>query len=354
MNAWNRYRALASACLALLLSLARSSTSLGAEPAARDAGTEQLAREVAVRGWIVFSSKTPNGDYDLFAARPDGSALRNLTHTPDSSEYGARLSPSGKKLLYRRVKKGESLNHDVWGALGVLVMANPDGSQPVVQGQEGEWPWASWGADDKLVACLHKREGVIRIYEWETKRVVKELPRQGIFQQLFWSPDGQRLCGTANINGQNWNVVSLELATGKSTLLTRELNCTADWFQKDRDRVVYCNRTPGLATDYGWTMIMQATADGKSRSLVYGERGRHVYYGCMSPDDQYVLFSRPESDGGTDATMAIIRLADAPIIVPDDYKELKALYPQSKGGPVLHLPHAGFEPQWVAADLGAR
>ena len=45
--------------------------------------------------------------------------------------------------------------------------------------------------------------------------VVKEMPRQGIFQQMFWSPDGKRLCGTANLNGQDWNILSLELETGK-------------------------------------------------------------------------------------------------------------------------------------------
>ena len=171
---------------------------------------------------------------------------------------------------------------------------------------------------------------------------------------MFWSPDGKRLCGTANRNGQDWNVVGLELDTGKVTLLSRGLNCTADWFQGDAKRVIYSNRTPGLASDYGWTMLMQATADGKDRTLIYGERGRHIYYGCTSPDDKYVLFSFPETDGGTEANMAIIRLADAPIIVPDDYAELRALYPNAKSGPVLRLPQAGFEPHWTYAEIGEK
>ena len=50
--------------------------------------------------------------------------------------------------------------------------------------------------------------------------------------------------------------------------------------------------------------------------------------------------------------MAIIRLADTPMIVPE-YKELKALYPDAGEGPVLHLtnlPH-GFEPHWTYADI---
>ena len=35
--------------------------------------------------------------------------------------------------------------------------------------------------------------------------------------------------------------------------------------------------------------------------------------------------------------MAIVRLADTPIIVPDDYVELRALYPNAKSGPILRL-----------------
>jgi hypothetical protein len=323
---------------------------------------QQLAKEVATRGWIVFAARTPRGDYDLYQARPDGSQARNVTNTPDSDEYGGRFSPDGKRILYRRSRRGGAINHDVWGAMGALVIADADGANPVVQGREGEFPWASWSPDGQQVACLYKREGRIRIIELATKRVVKELPRQGIFQQMYWSPDGKRLVGTANVSGQDWNIVALELETGKVTLLTRQLNCTADWFQNDPNRVIYSHRTPGLANDYGWTMLMEAAADGQSparssgqsRALIYGERGRHIYYGCTSPDDRYAIFSFPVTDGGTDANMAIIRLADAPIIVPDDYKELKALYPNAKSGPVFRLPYPGFEPHWTYAQIGGK
>jgi Tol biopolymer transport system component len=340
---------------AILVSLAAVGFGcLAATAQTPDAAAEKLAREVAGRGWILFAAKTPAGDYDLFCARPDGSRKRNLTETPRTDEFGGRFSPDAKRILYRRQKTGQPLSHDLWGAMGELVIAEANGANPQVQGQAGEWPWASWGRDDRQVACLYRREGRIRIVDLASKQAVKEMPRQGIFQQLFWSPDGQRLVGTANLNGQDWNVVSLELATGQMTLLTRQLNCTADWFQGDPNRVIYSNRTPGLATDYGWTMLMQATADGESRNLLYGERGRHIYFGCTSPDDQYAIFSFPESDGGTDADMAIVRLADCPIIVPEDYKELKALYPQARGGPVLRLKQAGFEPHWTYAEVGSK
>lgn len=339
---------LAGALLALGCTMAHAAESSDTAP-----GVRELAKEVAAKGWIVFSAKTPQGDYDVFVSRPDGSAKRNLTQTPEWNEFGGRFSPDSKRMLYRRHQAGEATNHDRWGAMGTLVVANADGSNPVAQGGDGEWPWASWSPDGKLFACLYKREGKITLIEAESKKVVKEMPRQGIFQQLFWSSDGKRLCGTANLNGQDWNILSIELESGQATLLTRALNCTPDWFQADPDRVIYSNRTPGLGNDYGWTMLMQATADGKSRTLLYGERGRHIYYGCTSPDDKYVIFSRPLDDGRMEAEMAIVRLADTPII-SGDYKELKSLYPGAKDGPVFRLGEDGFEPHWTYADVGGK
>jgi len=330
---------------------AAAPTGTGDDPAVRE-----LAAEVANHGWIVFAARSAAGDYDLMLCRPDGAQLRNLTNTPDFSEFGARFSPDGTRLLYRRVPRGQQINHDLWGQFGTLVVANADGSNPVEQGRAGEFPWASWGPDGHQWACLYRREGVIRIIDAQTKQVVRELPNSGIFQQLFWSPDGRRLCGTANVAGQDWNILSIELASGRPTLLSRELNCTPDWFH-DSQRVIYSNRRPGLADGYGFTMLMQASVDGTQRTLVYAERGRHVYFGCLSPDDKYVIFSLLPQDGGIEAPMALIRMSDTPIIVGGarGYPELEALYPGSKKGPVLRLGNVpeGFEPHWTAADPAA-
>jgi len=315
-----------------------------------DHEVQKLAKEVATRGWIVFDAKTERGDRDLFLVRPDGSKLRNITNTPELSEIGGRFSPDGKRMLYRRLPKGKDLNHNKWGERGDLVIANADGSDPIPYGKDGEYPWASWSPDGKQIACLETKK--IRIYDLKSREVVKELPRHGIFIQLYWSPDGKRLCGTANVGGQQWNIVAIDVATGEATLLSRKLNCTPDWFQQDSGRVIYSNRTPGLATRDGWTMIMQATADGKNRTVVYAENGQHIYCGCTSPDDAYVILTRWTGDGGIDRPFAIIRLTDTPMIVPE-YKALRALYPDAREGPVLHLTNlpAGFEPHWTYADI---
>jgi WD40 repeat protein len=347
------------ALLAILL-LGLAPGTVGVSRAEDDADVQKLRTEVADKGWLLYSAKNPDGDYDLFLSRPDGSDKRNLTQTPERNEYGGRFSPDGKRMLYRRapkpavVGKHGAINHDSWGATGELVIANADGSNPQSQGADGEYPWASWSPDGKQLSCLYRREGKIRIFDLETKALVKEMARQGVFQQLYWSGDGTRFCGTANLEGRDWNILSMDIATGKIIQVSRNLACTPDWFQNDPARIIYSNRTPGVGGDYGATVLMQGTADGKSRSLIYGELGHHIYYGCTSPDDKYVIFARPESDGGTDAEMVVMRLADAPIVVPADFKQLLELYPTAKTGPVLHMGQPGFEPHWTYAQVGGK
>ncbi len=338
-----------------------------------DTQVAALAREVAPHGWIVFAAhpaeveqqriiadKSQRGQLDLYLARPDGSHLHNITNTPEYSEFGGRFTPDGRHLLYRRLPKNVAINHDLWGAMGVLVLADVDGSNPQPQGADGAYPWASFGAKMDQIACLYKRQGKIRIFDFATKRLVRELPSQGIFQQLFWSPDGKRLVGTANVQGRNWNVVSIDLATGRRTVLTRALNCTPDWFQGDPTRVIYSNRNPALFpgqyNNYGLTMLMQATADGKHRKLIYGNADRHCYFGCTSPDDKYVVFCDSAHDGLIVGAVHILRLTDTPII-PPALKSLKLLYPNSHPGPVLDwtFPNGvavrGFEPHWTYREL---
>ena len=335
-----------------------------------------LREEVAKRGWIVFAAhpaeidggriiekRDARGPLDLYLARPDGTQLRNITNTSDAGEFGGRFSPDGKKLLYRRLPADGQINHDLWGQTGELIIARADGSEPVVHGEAGAYPWASFSPDVKQIACLHKKEGKIRIFDLATKRLVREMDARGIFQQLFWSPDGKRLVGTANVAGRPWNVVSIDLETEKLTLLTRALNCTPDWFRGDPTRVIYSNRNPALFPgkygNNGLTMLMWAGTDGKHRRLIYGNASKHCYFACLSPDDKHVIFGDDGRDGLIVGELRVIRMADAPII-PEGIKELRPLHPGYKEGPVVSLrlpsgmPLRGFEPDWTDAKLEPR
>jgi Tol biopolymer transport system component len=313
-----------------------------------------LAEEVSGKGWIVFCSRAEKGDWDLFFCRPDGSNSRNVTKTPRFNEAAPQFSRDGRRLLYRRLSRREVIDGNHYGTQGELVFANSDGTSPQVFGGRGEYPWASWSPDGREIACLSIKG--ISLVDIASRRVERVLERKGFFQQMTWSPDGKWLCGVANSFGTGWSVARMEVATGTANSVSRVDCCTPDWFPDSRN-LIFSNRPPGQKGNngQGWTQLWMADAEGKARRLVYGEDGRHVYGGHVSPDGKYVLFTgnmREDGDpGNAGAPMGLMRLADAPIIGGES-KELRALHPGAKSGPVLALP-TGWEPCWTFAEISA-
>jgi Tol biopolymer transport system component len=332
-----------------------------------DVKVAQLAKEVRTKGWIVCSARDTKGNWDLFIMRPDGSNRQNITQTSDSHETGGRFSPDGQKLLYRRIPKDTKVSHDQWGSQGQLVIANSDGSNPVAIAAIGEFPWASWSPDAKQVACLSKKG--IEIYDLASKGVIRKLDRKGIYQQIFWSPDGKQFCGTANYYGESWTVVRMDLATGSVNPINKFQNCTPDWFP-DSQHIIFSYRPAnqevldggkgaqrvGQKPGYGWTQLWMADLDGKDKSLVYGEDGRHIYGGALAPDGKYVIFTRSNMEGGGleegGAPIGLMRLQDAPSIGGAS-PALRKLHPKTKDGPVLNLG-TGWEPHWTYAEVGKK
>jgi Tol biopolymer transport system component len=309
----------------------------------------ELAREVHSKGWIVYSAQTESGDWDLFLMRPDGSSRRNITHTTSFSEVAARFSPDGRRLLYYRQPQGLKVDNNGYGT-HELVISNSDGSNPVVYGNE--YPWASWEPGGEKIVCLGKSN--IQIVDISTRKVIREIDRKGIFEQLFCSPDGKWLCGTANGLGQYWTIARMNAATGELNLVSDPqcYNCTADWFP-DSQRIVYSN---GIPCTNEWAQLWVASGDGKERKLIYGETGRHIYGGAVSPDGKYALFTRSQKDLGkvdnSMTTMALMRLQDAPIIGGKS-EVLRKTYPSTHAGPVLDLSF-GWEPHWTYSQPGER
>ena len=132
--------------------------------------------------------------------------------------------------------------------------------------------------------------------------------------------------------------------------------CTPDWFP-DGGQLIFSSRPPGQKGNrgQGWTQLWMADADGRNRRLIYGEEGRHIYGGHISPDGRYALFTgNPQEDGDPQhggAPMGLVRLSDAPIIGGES-KELRALHPSAKRGPALVLP-TGWEPCWTFSESPA-
>jgi Tol biopolymer transport system component len=314
--------------------------------------SSRLADEVRNKGWIVFAARSKQSDWDLFVCRPDGSSVHNLSRTPEFNEAAPQFSHDGCKLLYRRLPRNEAIDGNRYGEQGELVIANSDGTEAQVFGKPGEYPWASWSPDGKEIACLSIKG--ISLVNVASRQVLCTLQRKGFFQQLTWSPDGRWFCGVANSYGTGWSIARMEAASGVASAVNRIDCCTPDWFP-DSKSLIFSWRTPGQKGNrgQGWTQLWRVDAEGKWPQLVYGEDGRHVYGGHVSPDARYVLFTgnmREDGDpGNAGAPMGLMRLSDAPVIGGQS-PELRALHPKARSGPVLRLP-VGWEPCWTFAEI---
>jgi Tol biopolymer transport system component len=334
-----------------LLIVATSLALLSSNVLALDDDQARLADEVATKGWIAFAAKTVAGDWDVFISRPDGSARRNLTDTKDHNEGYPLFSRDGTKLIFRRLPKSEPFKGDHYGTMGELVLCNRDGSNERTLGEEGEWPWASWSPDGKQLACLTIKG--IEIREIATGKVVQTLKRKGFFQQVTWSPDGKWFSGVSNAFGTSWTDARMDALTGEANAVSRVDCCTPDWFP-DSARMIFSSRPGGQAGNdgQGWTQLWMANADGTERRLVFGEDGRHIYGGHVSPDGKYVLFSGNSREDGdpsrSGAPMGLMRVADAPIIGGESVA-LRKVHPEARNGPVLELP-SGWEPSWTYSE----
>jgi Tol biopolymer transport system component len=225
-----------------------------------------------------------------------------------------------------------------------LVIADAHGSEAVVYGNG--FRWASWGPDGSQIACLDKAG--IQIVDLASRKVVRQISRSGIVQQLVWSPDGKQFAGTANGLGVAWTIGCLHAETGRIHAVseTDRYNCTPDWLP-DSMHIIYSR---GIVPERsGWAQLWMAKADATDRQLLYAEQGRHMYGGCVSPDGQYVLFTRSEVDLGkvdnSRTRMAIIRRQDTPMISGSD-ESLRREFPNARQGAVLDLSW-GWEPAWT-------
>jgi len=318
-------------------------------------GEEELSRlreEVRGRGWIAYSARSDNGTWDVFLSRPDGSQRRNLTNTPDLEEAAPRFSPTGDQLLYRCLVKGTTINHDQYGVQGRLVIMKLDNTQSEVIGGDSEYPWACWSPDGTKLACLTKKG--IQIIDLASKAVIRQLPRNGIYQQLAWSPDGRWFCGTANHGGEYWTVVRMNAMNGEVNALRSFQNCTPDWFP-DSDHVILSSRPAGQpgAKGYGYTQLWEVNGLGNEQRLLYGEDGLHIYGGALSPDGKYILFTKCPEDGGgaekTGGTICLIRMEDTPAIGGPS-PDLRKLHPLARNALLIEIDK-GWEPHWTFHEI---
>ena len=178
------------------------------------------------------------------------------------------------------------------------------------------FPWASWGPDGNQIACLDKKG--IQIVDLASRKIVRQIPRSGSRAAVGLVAGRQAVRRHGQRPGSRvdrWAVWTPRRGGFIAVSEIDRYNCTPDWLP-DSEHIIYSR---GIVPDKaGWAQLWVAKADGTDRQLLYAEQGRHMYGGCVSPDGNYVLFTRSEVDLGkvdnSRTRMALIRRKDTPMI----------------------------------------
>jgi TolB protein len=134
--------------------------------------------------------------FEIYAVKPDGSGLRQLTHDKEVSTY-ATYSPDGAKIIYRRIVGGNSevfvMDADGAGQINLTRNAAFDG-------------WPTWSRDGHRIAFASNRGGpedVYEIYEMNADgtNVVQRTQLGSRSTAPEYSPDGGTILFTRSGGG---------------------------------------------------------------------------------------------------------------------------------------------------------
>ena len=146
-----------------------------------------------------------NDAYDVYVINADGSDEKNITESPEE-EYWASWSPDGSRIAFPRmsaVRPRAGSSSDVFTSsdnhLGTLVVANPDGTNPVqMKGASVDSAVPVWSPDgEKLLAYVFDatslNESAIAVFDPSAHLPTITIPADGFrsasWQRLALDPD---------------------------------------------------------------------------------------------------------------------------------------------------------------------
>lgn len=263
--------------------------SAGIEPTAAIAPTP-----MGGGGRIAFASGR-EGDYEIFAAAPDGLEVARLTHAEPKGKYFPRWSPDGEVLMYWTYTAEPYVSDEYWlksdGTGGLFansvqpyVSFSPDGQTVLmcaaVDGDDleiitvplegGDFTaltansdkdfMPAWSPDGKTIAFVTDRDGPLHIYLMDADGGnARRLTENDLLEAApAWSPDGSRIAFFA---GQDANASNVYVAnadgTGTVNLTGQESGFNEDptwspdgqmiafWSDRSGDHEIYAMRLDG-------------------------------------------------------------------------------------------------------------
>jgi TolB protein len=151
---------------------------------------------------IAFSSKR-GGTFDLYTMRADGSGTRRLTSTRED-DGNPSWSPSGQALAFDRGPVG-----DIW-------VVNEDGSdaRAIADGPAAETQPA-WAPNGAWIAYVRRTPGTPIQELWLMRPDGTTQHRVTDFRRVTgapaWSPDSERIVFSAALDGEVFDIYSVDL-----------------------------------------------------------------------------------------------------------------------------------------------
>jgi len=156
---------------------------------------------------IAFSSGGNTSVSNLYAVRPDGTNLRQITDMPGYNFLSPTWSPDGSRLAAEGGKLGETIKTE-WGEAGRMQIwsFNKDGSDPVeLTGLDAYNGYPAWSPTGSTIVFDSTLEGwadvmAVNVDDRSVANLTQD-PRENEF--AAWSPDGEKIAFVAGRDGNN-------------------------------------------------------------------------------------------------------------------------------------------------------
>jgi TolB protein len=237
-------------------------------------------------GRIVFASDRVGGAYQLFTMRPDGSRLRQLTHSPDTLAVFPDWSPDGQKIAF----EGDSAD----GTADSELFLVPSAGGHVVQlthntGLDAD---PAWSPDGKSLAYCHaaSANGAPDIYlinaDGTDIHSLTSNPANDCEPQ--WSPNGRWIAFASDRRGPGRSAIFKIRATGgrpQQITPTRLDAGDPDWAPSG-DRLAFESH---VSSAHSSLYTIAASGTGLRR-LTHGPTTENDLFPSYSPNGRLITF----------------------------------------------------------------
>lgn len=223
-------------------------------------------------GSIVFSSDR-SGSWRIWSVRPDGSALRQLTHaSADEQDVDPVFSPDGKTILFSSTRGGTA---GIWST-----SADGSGAKRICDGDQAEW-----SPDAKQIVFRRAEQLFIRELAGGRERRItpEDWPHPS---GPAFSPDGKTIALACRWDAGN-GVFLVGAGGGRPAKVYDEKGACEPHWSPDGKLLVYETET-NVAT---------VRPDGSDNRPVTWFGGVQRY-GRFSPDGEQIVFCQGASERG--------------------------------------------------------